>query len=307
MADNSVNLESAVSSYKLLKAQWAKNVLNISAGPNLASRYLFKSYSNPCATDTRLQLPIKVKVHSGILAIGVLSEDFQKWVHRFIFETGAREETLQIDTGTNHRIQIVLFARGDAALDAEIDWGENLESVPERERKDDDEQFEVPGLEGTAPAQGEKSDGHPEQHIAAPHSAKPKKVKFYCQKPWTDVNNFTVDGRMDVCCITTGSSQAHYAIGNIQEQNFQEIWNGERMRDFRRTVNSDKPLPPCQRCPMAYGYQGPFFDRKLAETGLRQRFVANLIDRHILRRIAGRIVYALCTPLVPLLFRGFKR
>lgn len=67
---------------------------------------------------------------------------------------------------------------------------------------------------------------------------------------------------MDVCCIATGPSQERYALGNIHDQSFQEVWNGERMREFRRTVNSPDKLPPCQRCPMAYAYQGPFFDPK---------------------------------------------
>jgi radical SAM protein with 4Fe4S-binding SPASM domain len=84
------------------------------------------------------------------------------------------------------------------------------------------------------------------------------KASIYCQKPWTDLNNFTVDGRMDVCCITTGPSQERYALGNIFEQDFQQIWNGERMKEFRRTVNAKDKLPPCARCPMANNYKPPF-------------------------------------------------
>ena len=84
------------------------------------------------------------------------------------------------------------------------------------------------------------------------------KASPYCQKPWTDLNNFTVDGRMDVCCITTGPSQERYALGNIFEQDFQQIWNGERMKEFRRTVNAKDKLPPCARCPMANNYRPPF-------------------------------------------------
>ncbi len=84
------------------------------------------------------------------------------------------------------------------------------------------------------------------------------KKQVYCQKPWTDLNNFTVDGRIDVCCITTGPSQERYALGNIFEQDFQQIWNGERMREFRRTVNTKNKLAPCERCPMANNYQPPF-------------------------------------------------
>ena len=86
------------------------------------------------------------------------------------------------------------------------------------------------------------------------------KRQYYCIKPWMDLNNFTVDGRMDVCCIATGPSQERYALGNLLNQKFQEVWNGERMREFRRTVNQPSKLPPCQRCPLSLKKpQGPFF------------------------------------------------
>jgi hypothetical protein len=65
---------------------------------------------------------------------------------------------------------------------------------------------------------------------------------------------------MDVCCIATGASQERYQLGNLTRQTFQEIWNGPKMREFRRTVNSDEKLPPCARCPMSYAYQGLWFD-----------------------------------------------
>lgn len=85
------------------------------------------------------------------------------------------------------------------------------------------------------------------------------KSAIYCQKPWTDLNNFTVDGRMDVCCIATGASQTRYALGNILTDDFQSIWNGPAAREFRRTVNTPDKLPPCARCPMAQSYSGLFF------------------------------------------------
>jgi len=50
---------------------------------------------------------------------------------------------------------------------------------------------------------------------------------------------------MDVCCIATGPSQKGYALGNMFEQTFQEIWNGETARRFRRTVNTEKKLLVC--------------------------------------------------------------
>ncbi len=86
------------------------------------------------------------------------------------------------------------------------------------------------------------------------------KNRFYCQKPWTDLANFSVDGRMDVCCIATGPSQEKYSYGNLLFQSFQEVWNGKMAKEFRRTVNSNEPLPPCERCPMSHAYQGPLFD-----------------------------------------------
>lgn len=83
--------------------------------------------------------------------------------------------------------------------------------------------------------------------------------KYFCQKPWTDLNNFSVDGRMDVCCMTTGASQSQFALGNILENDFQTVWNGPAIREFRRTVNTDAKLTPCDRCSMAYSYSGLFF------------------------------------------------
>jgi radical SAM protein with 4Fe4S-binding SPASM domain len=83
---------------------------------------------------------------------------------------------------------------------------------------------------------------------------------FACQKPWTDLHNFSVDGRVDVCCIATGPSQTRYQLGNLNTDSFQDVWNGPAAREFRRTVNSDKPLPPCERCPMLRSFQGLWFD-----------------------------------------------
>ena len=289
-----------------VRARWQGHLLDIVAGPNLNGRYLIKSYSNPCAPGSRLVFPVKVDVETGKLAIGVLSEDFQKWTHQFSFGPGSHAQDLIIDTAENHRLQVVLFSRGDEGMKARIDWGDALEDTPDRER------------EGTELIEMEAVAGEPQATSAqtvTPTKAKlikvkqvPEKVRFYCQKPWTDINNFTVDGRMDVCCITTGPSQEHYALGNIFEQDFQSIWNGEKMREFRRTVNSDTPLPPCQRCPMAYGYQGPFFDRTLADASIVQ-YVSNnqQSDRHPVRRLAARMVGVLRKPVVELLFRGFKR
>ena len=132
-------------------------------------------------------------------------------------------------------------------------------------------------------------------------------VKYYCQKPWTDLHNFTVDGRMDVCCIATGESQKRYALGNLLTQSFQDVWNGPVAREFRRTVNSATPLPPCRRCPMAFAYQGPLFN-----PAGPQRRAGELIDavcKHLPfgRRIAPGVTAVSSAIISHALFRGFKR
>ncbi|HZU35262.1 MAG TPA: SPASM domain-containing protein, partial [Gemmataceae bacterium] len=129
-----------------------------------------------------------------------------------------------------------------------------------------------------------------------------QKVRYYCQKPWTDLNNFTVDGRMDVCCIATGASQEKYALGNILTQRFQDIWNGPMMREFRRTVNGTKPLPPCQRCPMAFSYQGPLFSPTETRALLHGR-----ADRLRLTPLVRLARWLADMFMDRLLFRGFHK
>jgi radical SAM protein with 4Fe4S-binding SPASM domain len=292
------------------RASWEGNRLNISTKENRAGRYLFKSYSSPCLPDTRLTLPIKIAVESGKLVIGLLSEDFQKWTHQFTFDVGHHEQDLIIDTGDNHRLQVVLFARDNTALNAHIDWGDTLEPAPDRETIGK-ALIDMPIVADAPKSSGERT-ASPVDDSKAPGEVdaaqRQKKVRFYCQKPWTDINNFTVDGRMDVCCIATGPSQEHYSLGNIFEQDFQQIWNGEKMRQFRRTVNSAAPLPPCQRCPMAYSYQGPFFDRGVADAGV-DHFVGenSPAGRHPLRRFAAAVAGKFKDQAVEFLFQGFKR
>ncbi len=146
------------------------------------------------------------------------------------------------------------------------------------------------------------------------------RVRYYCQKPWTDLANFTVDGRVDVCCIATGASQEAFALGNLMNPSFQDVWNGEKARTFRRTVNSADPLPPCRRCPMAYGYQGTFFDRAYTldwignqligvrllgwTRGFRGARVLQYVLYHPLRLVLYTPIYLACSFVF---FRGFRR
>ncbi|MBI4321691.1 MAG: radical SAM protein [Chloroflexi bacterium] len=65
-----------------------------------------------------------------------------------------------------------------------------------------------------------------------------------CFDPWTQFM-VSSDGSVSTCC------HAHSTImGNIFRQSFDEIWNGEIYRYFRRTVNTDRPPLDCRKCPI---------------------------------------------------------
>jgi hypothetical protein len=150
----------------------------------------------------------------------------------------------------------------------------------------------------------------PEGPVPASRQAMPKndrgRVRYYCQKPWTDLHNFTVDGRMDVCCIATGASQERYQLGNLTQHTFQETWNGPMMREFRRTVNGTNKLPPCARCPMSYAYQGLWFDPQHTRKAINQRIVW-VLKKMRLSWLVG-ITESVCGFIVErIVFRGFNR
>lgn len=51
-------------------------------------------------------------------------------------------------------------------------------------------------------------------------------------------------GDVKACCVSP-----IYSFGNLDEQSFEEIWNGEKYRKLRETYLSDKPfLPHCKGC-----------------------------------------------------------
>ena len=189
-------------------------------------------------------------------------------------------------------------------LGAAIDWQAGIEPTPARLDRN----------HGDAPPAA----APPVHQAAMPSPAAPipidplrtavhGNVKYYCQKPWTDLHNFTVDGRMDVCCIATGESQTRYALGNLLTQSFQDVWNGPVAREFRRTVNSGSPLPPCRRCPMAFAYQGPLFDPSWTERRVAQ-FIRGILKRLPLGLRVAPAATAISDRLVSrVLFRGFKR
>ena len=291
-----------------IRVDWNGSTVQLE-GTAARGLYLLKSYSIACTPHTRIELPLSVDVIRGQLGIGVLSANQQVWLATKAFAAGRSTGTLPFDTGENGRIYIVLYGERDGEVAVSVDWGSGVEPTPARlERTRDD-------LVATAPPPAARKADITQPAPAAPvtpawmsrlRKALHGDVKYYCQKPWTDLHNFTVDGRMDVCCIATGESQTRYALGNLLTQSFQEVWNGPAAREFRRTVNSGNPLPPCRRCPMAFAYQGPMFN----PTGAQRRageYIAILRHLPFGRRIV-RVLTGVSDGFIShVLFRGFKR
>lgn len=248
---------------------WQENQISIKwDGPS--GPYIIKSYSVPCRKFEAMQWPLNIEVGEGVLGIGILTEDASSWVQQFSFGSGTHNTPLLVQPGQNRRLQVVLYSCRKGELSATIDWGDLLEKKRElclpvlpKDQRD----WTVTRIvrSGINRVKAKLHEGI--KPLALLNLAKERiisvvlyrKRAYYCLKPWMDLNNFTVDGRMDVCCIATGPSQERYALGNIMSQGFQEVWNGEHMQEFRRTVNGPSKLPPCQRCPLAYTPQGPFF------------------------------------------------
>jgi MoaA/NifB/PqqE/SkfB family radical SAM enzyme len=59
-----------------------------------------------------------------------------------------------------------------------------------------------------------------------------------CMIPWSETM-ITPEGKVVVGCCS------QYQLGDLNEQPFKSIWNGERYRELRKTVNTEEPMPFC--------------------------------------------------------------
>ena len=71
------------------------------------------------------------------------------------------------------------------------------------------------------------------ESVAAPRS---------CFDPW-GYAYIRQDGTVQACCFSD-----ELAMGDLKEEPFEDIWNGDRYLDLRARVNSDAPPEPCLRC-----------------------------------------------------------
>jgi radical SAM protein with 4Fe4S-binding SPASM domain len=68
-------------------------------------------------------------------------------------------------------------------------------------------------------------------------------TKAYCVMPWAHLHVAT-SGDVLPCCI----ADYKHSMGNINELSYDEIWNGEGMREFRQSMMADKKHKSCKSC-----------------------------------------------------------
>jgi hypothetical protein len=209
-----------------------------------ASTYLLKSYAVPTQRGSRVRVELHANVTKGKLGAGLLSRDQTSWLTYGPIENG--RVALEALTGQDDSFRVAFYAGADGEVEAEIDVASTslvCEEIGETEAAvtsisnasltgDDSAATTVETPFATAPEQGEL-------RLIPVGEPGDRQRKYFCHKPWTDLHNFTVDGRMDVCCIATGPSQERYALGNLNTQDFQQVWNGPAAKMFRSTVNAD--------------------------------------------------------------------
>lgn len=274
-----------------------------------AGPYIAKSYAVPTQPGSRLKLELDCDVGAGELGVGILSGDQSTWLATGR-TTGGRI-ALEALTGQQRAFRVVLFAVRDGHVAANVDTARaqlTCEEILEDEHVAPSSLAETGPLEEAPSAEPEAAPVEPPLRLVKLEEPTSRKRVYFCHKPWSDLHNFTVDGRMDVCCIATGPSQERYALGNLRDQNFQDAWNGATARLFRRSVNSDEVLPPCARCPMGYSYQGLWMERghtlaKIEGWVWQQR----IFQLPILRRIPRYFLPTLLKVIDKLAFDNFKR
>jgi len=81
----------------------------------------------------------------------------------------------------------------------------------------------------------------PIQYIDAPHSDK----YFPCGVLWKQLA-ISWDGNVYACCFDL---QREYFIGNLLKQSLDEVWNGKKMVNLRKSLIERKPSKLCKECP----------------------------------------------------------
>jgi radical SAM protein with 4Fe4S-binding SPASM domain len=74
-----------------------------------------------------------------------------------------------------------------------------------------------------------------------------------CRRP-TSLMYVTANGNVLPCCIApfTGADYASLTLGDTRRMNLDEIWNGDRYREWRARMDSDDPPEACRGCGSAW-------------------------------------------------------
>ncbi len=78
--------------------------------------------------------------------------------------------------------------------------------------------------------------------------------KKKCIVPWLTAI-ITPEGNVSPC--------QDYSVGSVRTTNFQDVWNGAKCVNFRRTLKRMKKLPACDRCPSIHRYGFKSFSNEL--------------------------------------------
>ncbi|NMB92560.1 MAG: hypothetical protein GYA31_03000, partial [Parcubacteria group bacterium] len=84
---------------------------------------------------------------------------------------------------------------------------------------------------------------YPHLNIGAPSI---KKRKTFCGWPFFGIF-ITVDGFITPCCIRMNPEVFNF--GNIYQDDFNTIWNGEKYKKFRKSMIRNLPNNICDNCP----------------------------------------------------------
>lgn len=80
------------------------------------------------------------------------------------------------------------------------------------------------------------------ERMAAPEAVQDEAAHKVCPRPFEEMF-VQSDGRVRLCMLS------NEVMGDLNRESALDIWNGERLREMRRRVNSGNPPDTCRHCP----------------------------------------------------------
>jgi hypothetical protein len=101
-----------------------------------------------------------------------------------------------------------------------------------------------------------------------------------CDVPWLGTSVVLSNGNVNFCCFSDA------IVGNVNEQTFEQIWNGARMRDVRRALSEQRLPTECQStsCPIFRGDTAHYLiDRMNGKDPARDGIEPSLVKERLRR------------------------